>query len=363
MSKHLNQSNLYIISGVLTQEQVESAFTVFFNKLRETPPYSNDPEIKVATFEVNVVTNADGMLFGVTYAWVSSPKIYNIIVGLNPDGSERVREEPDPTWVRPTKKEKTGKFMWADDGDSDDEREGRGEYARPMRRIKLDPIATLPAVQYTAKQLEAVGSKLREEAASKGGDPDKVSVPTYGYFSVLRSFVNLPDSEEVDQSTICCRDAPSWVTEEMIRAQFAKFSTDTNVHIVKVDREVQKITYPKVRMRDNHYKVGQDGKYNKIVYVTFSNLSAHIADAAFALQMRTKTFVKQEGKKPVCLIFSFWKRVKPTHNPRAIMPEGSPWGRGDRKEGGRGGGDFRGRGRGGGDFRGRGNFRGRGGKK
>lgn len=99
----LNRSTLYITSGVLRQDQVTAAFGAAFTQIRAA--YPDDPEISKATYEVNVVSDTRGKLFGVAYVWVASEKVYNILIGLNPDGTERVGTFPDPEWKEPSAEE------------------------------------------------------------------------------------------------------------------------------------------------------------------------------------------------------------------------------------------------------------------
>lgn len=172
-----NRSSLYIHSGVLRQDQVEAAFANLFARLREAFP--NDSDYKKSTAEVNVVCDTKGNLFGVTYAYLNSERVYNILAELNPDGTELVEYYPDPNWKPPTFRPYVppakGSKNW---GDLMEEEEYEEEQERirqglaptpkpvpqaPMLTRKLDPIARLPEVRYSRDQLLAVARKRRED--------------------------------------------------------------------------------------------------------------------------------------------------------------------------------------------------------
>ena len=53
---------------------------------------------------INCVKNKNLENLGYSYGWISSEKAFNILVGLNEDGSERIEYIPDENWVCPEKK-------------------------------------------------------------------------------------------------------------------------------------------------------------------------------------------------------------------------------------------------------------------
>lgn len=436
-----NRANLYIQSGVLRQNQVERAFATLFEQLRKAFP--NDSDYSKAIFEVNVVVDGKGKLYNFTHGWVSEPKVYNIMVGLNPDGTKRVELKPDPKWTPPPVRKaeaptpkalpKPGaKISWGDIMEEEDEAAGivKDVYVPTPKMIEetLPPIATLPAVEYERDQLLAVARTAREtkltpyiEMAGQHIDADITTpglsqkviaaltqiqsmrtlyaaeqkalnaefdlvelsgralsaeeqarlnevkrtlsefkvlqsnypeilddIPRYGVFSVSRSFIS-PGSPDLDPATLCCRIAPSWVTEEMMHLYFDKFSTDQRFHEVRVNKTTQRIKHPQIRIKDSPHKMDEDGKPKRLIYVTYSKDIAHISDAAFALQMRRKfTIEGPEGQKAQ-LIFGHWHYgTQDQERPRpGALTADRP-----RHDGGRGSGRGRGGGRGGGTGRG-----------
>lgn len=85
-----NNTTLYLCSGHATQEDVEQILMSIGDRL------SID-----STVVVNVIKNRNDELTGCGYAFVDPP-LYNVLMGLNPDGTKRVTVSDDPNWVAPT---------------------------------------------------------------------------------------------------------------------------------------------------------------------------------------------------------------------------------------------------------------------
>ena len=78
---------------------------------------------------INCVRNRNMEKLGYSYGWISSEKAFNILVGLNEDGSERIELVEDENWVQPEKKE-SDEFLWSDQYDQDP----------PLIKKYLDPL-------------------------------------------------------------------------------------------------------------------------------------------------------------------------------------------------------------------------------
>lgn len=121
-----NTSNMIAFTARLAQKQVADSFEVFRRNLlkefaedvegleaeiattdgsekaelraqvRKLQNYLT--EVRAATIVINVVTNAAGEPFGHAYVWTSSPVLYNLLTGFNPDGSVRMKKVPAPVW-------------------------------------------------------------------------------------------------------------------------------------------------------------------------------------------------------------------------------------------------------------------------
>lgn len=472
----LNRSFLYIKSGILRQKQVETAFEHCVRQVQAAFP--EDKDYVDFPYEINVVTDTRNNLKGLTYFWTPCHKLNYILTGKNPDGTERVEKYRDPKWVPSVVKpkaetkaivtksidSKTNKYVsskaWADMSDDEDEdnagecsltdsqtkmiaitEKSKGREAAdqlkstclaenakkkeeeklyrnaPMLTRKLDPIATLPAVEYTDDQIleatrnvrkihlslvegkagkwvdrqpndpevpaefkevlvnldsmkklflvEEEALKIRmmlSEAKKADSDhPKKVSaedqqildkyeqmkklypsilteIPKYGHFEVFPGWIYYPkplaaytpadgDEQRNDPTTICCRTAPDWITEEIIRPYFEKFNTDPSKQLVKRNSredggrknftqeqktDETKFRYPMIRVKNkNNTKIrGSNGESlkQKTIHVTFSGNGDHIGDAGFCLFVRTKFIVTSpDGKLKDQLIFSYWK--------------------------------------------------------
>ena len=78
---------------------------------------------------------------GVCFVFIKNPQVYHIILGRNPDGTDRVEFTPDPDWVEPEEEEApafTAGMGWGDMMSELDEIEKRKE--PPMIRVQLPPL-------------------------------------------------------------------------------------------------------------------------------------------------------------------------------------------------------------------------------
>jgi hypothetical protein len=320
-----------------------------------------------AYFKANVIyvtDHATGEEVPVSYGyvWVSDTRIYNMMAGLNVDGTPRVEEIPDPSWVPPpsekeveetadeladmliaaadedeapavaSKKYTTvdltadgklivpsadeledfgfGDAMWETDVDRAkadydqiQQAERAKKFIRPMIQRKLPPleIGILPGYAYTPEQSQAHYKIQKEEAPAKGIDPEAIELPKYGFFIAESAYVRFPD-EGYSKTEIFCSDAPVWITEKMIEEVFKRFNTDDSVYYGEVESFRREFTYPRVKLEETINK--KTNQKIKRVTVSFSPNSPH--DAAFALQMCRKAEFKNplEPSKIARLIFN-----------------------------------------------------------
>lgn len=445
---HFNKSSLYAQIGVLDSEQVTLALetarsqciehlkTIIAglkeeNRLVDIAPYQLYLDhLSAALPEVNVVTDINGHTFGHAYIWTGCEELYNVLVGLEYSGAERLETIEDATWIKPaemdwdhhdvsTHEARIAAIVqaeieaadavvhanWADDESPEEiEARVRERYQPKYLTNRLPPIVSLPGIEYTEAQmakaietlqtlstpnrllyakspqeLRAVAEHLRQDPRAakylpepkawiaeqwdriekaravymgeayiplptewdpKWGSNPPVILPegfepsTIGYIKVDRSMVRDPDGDE-DKSTLCCRRAPHWVTETMIREAFNKFNTERRLNRVIVRGQTQDVSYPQVRFqKDPSDRKDAWGQPSKIVLVCFSKLVPCDYDGLFALQMRKKvTFSKPAGLPPghdedgypvdaVTLIFSCWRNAPAHHGPPSETPRG-----------------------------------------
>lgn len=317
--RHYNESTLYVLSGIARQDQLESALKAVFKQIRDHYP---EDGYETAHFMANVITDTKGNIYGYSYVWVSDPRIYYMLIGRNPDGSERYEEYEDPDWVAPSEARPEATMTlgvnWADITEEEEELDEK--YTRPIIRRQLPPLVRLPGYRYDEDQLK----KATEMVVAKASPEEKetaVSVPKVGYFEVSRSWVSDVDEED-SETTLCCRAAPTWVDEEMIRPFFERYSTDREIRHGIVNGVKGIYSYPVFTFGNSKNKY--TGEPCKMVYVLYSNLCPH--DASFALQMTRKFMIENlndirlnerllsEGKpagevRKTLLIFSHWRKT------------------------------------------------------
>jgi hypothetical protein len=310
--RHYDTHTLYIRSGFLSQAQVDAAFGVFLAELRDF--YKDDahwgPLMNKATFTANVVTNTKGEMFRITFARVSEPAVYYILLGKNPDGSDRFEEYDDPDWTPPTSDRldvPSSITSWADICDFEDEQEEMHQCPRLTRTYP--PIKVLPLMRFSDEQAQKELAWLRAKAKEEGKDDDainRIEMPRFGYLNVEPAFIEDPQPGE-QENILCCRIAPEYITVDMIRDKFAQFSTDSRQHYGKIKGVEQTYSFPTFNIGENVNTTIRQGEkfHTRMVYVTFS---PYTKDASFALHMCKKFEVAdpKTGKKAL-LIFSHWR--------------------------------------------------------
>ena len=319
--RHYNESNLYLYSGIARQEQLEAALKAVFKQIRDHYP---EDGYESAHFVANVISDTKGNIFGCSYVWISDPRIYYMLIGRNPDGSERFEEYEDVDWVPPSEPRPEITMSlgvnWADVVDEEEQLEEK--YTRPIIRRQLPPLVRLPGYRYDEDQLKKAAEMVEaERAKTKVSSEEKTPTPTIGYFDCSRAWVSDVDEND-SETTLCCRIAPTWVDAEMIRPFFERYSSDRELRHGRVDGVTGMYSYPVITFGNSKNKF--TGEPCKMVYVLYSDLCPH--DASFALQMTRKFTIENlndvrlnekllsEGKplrevRKTLLVFSHWRKV------------------------------------------------------
>ncbi len=233
-------------------------------KLRELGYEPPQVEIK-CNIKVNLIVNKNGEYYGFGYVRVSDERVYWMLLGRNPDGSERVIEYPDPNWAPPSTtntfeedQEKFTEMSWYEIAQEED------KHIQPIIREDLGPLMVIPGYEYDAKQYQ----HLQEVALKTGKDPSKV--PTMGYFEFSRAYSR--DVEKGKEANVlCARQIPDWIPLVAFKNIFSIYTTSTSMNSEE--------SYPIITMINSKKEAG------RTVLVTFDPATK---DAIFALLMTRK---------------------------------------------------------------------------
>lgn len=280
MSKVSEKGFLFIHSGVFDNEQVRLNLETCITKLRQI-----NPDIKNCDVYVNVVENKEGVKFGHTYAWVSNDAVYNALIGLNFDGTERFEEKEDENWVEPEEDydeamERAGN-NWALIGEIEE------MYECPIIKVQLEPLIVPPGIKYTEKQQKELGTDEQ-----------------YGFIEIGPARVTIRH-EENKINTMYSTCLPEWVNENMLRNFFYRFSRDKTVHT----KNKEKISYPKISFTKSNYKAKWRKSENGDMFdvqISFSPLDRYLVHFLINVTKKIKLTNPTTGKEE----FLFFSQAK-----------------------------------------------------
>jgi hypothetical protein len=269
-----NNNTIYLDSGVATEDQLRDVIDKSLLRV-EAKMNKKFPGMK----KINVVMRNNKPV-GYTYVWFTNSDIYFMLLGKNPDGSERVEYIDDPTWTKPDEPFENVSFSpsknWADLCEEEE------RYICPKIKKQLAPLMTLDPIEYVGNQRDQtvqleIDKRIRAKTWQEG---DIVSVPDRICLVISPAYVSYKSEEdrEYQHDTVCATDIPDWINVKDIKNLFIPFTTDP---IRKVRHTVKGVsvedTYPFVSIPPN--------KGKRKVYVQFDR-DTH--DALFALQMVRK---------------------------------------------------------------------------
>lgn len=269
-------------------------------------------------FRVNLVENKEGHSFGIAFVFVTNPAVYYMLLGKNPDGSDRIEYRDDPSWEQPKEGEIindsgwsaisppvfTPGMSWADMVEEEDAYNDKVaaklvteklQQEPPKIPIPLEPLMVLPPYKLTPEQIAEKRAKIIEDnSGKKDFDPSLIEIPDLAYLSVDRAMA-IPLDSKFMPNILKCKDVPDWITKEDLKMEFTPYATDSKTlqeRFVKGRRSEE--TYPFVN-------INQD----RVAFIIFDP-STH--DAQFALHMMKKTVIKKTASdrtvKTATLIFS-----------------------------------------------------------
>lgn len=204
----------------------ESFIKEFTNTMKKSEPLFGK-----VNFELNVITKSDLSIFGYAYVWVSSEEAFNIIIGLNKDGSERIEEvidekwKPNPyhvmeynTWFKTNKCPEH--MSWAEI--SEYEEKIINQIKPPIIKKQLSSLFPMNHIMLDGKKIPVQFSRAW---ASRKDD----SISSYQLY---------------------CSCLPDWVDEKMIHNIMNKYSTSKNRLVLDKEKNHTQ-SYPLVTIYKN----------------------------------------------------------------------------------------------------------------
>lgn len=258
---------LFVKCDCASASQIRKAFT------EAVTTYQMKEKINLnCRFRVNLVGNKEGKTFGIAFVFVTNPAVYYMLLGKNPDGSDRIEYRDDPSWSP------SGSQEANDSGWSTISSVCNKEVTCPKVVVPLEPLIVLPPYELTPEQIEHKRNKIIEENLGKPGfNPSLVEVPSTSHFVVDRAMA-IPVDNKFMPNILKCKNVPDWVTKEDIKLQFAPYATDSETiqeRFIK-GRKVEE-TYPFVNINED-----------RVAFIIFDQSTN---DALFALHMMKKTTI------------------------------------------------------------------------
>ena len=276
VTKYYNNHLLHVTSGVAYQSQVVDVIKMAIADINKILPQPINCD-----FKVNLVTDRNNTYFGYGYAWVSSIEIYNVLLGKNSDGSERIDYVDDPNWKSPATALEDAlntlddSLSWGEYMDKEDEI--KALYTAPQIKTTLPPLIQLKPIIYDAYQSEYMKQYLSHPEASKvyksfGTDSCIIQIAS--------SFVDDPD-EKFCPNVLCARNIPMWVYEKDLKSIFTLYASNPTSEILRKNKDKRFYdTYPFVTINDR-----------RVAFITYDPSTK---DALFALPMVRKLVVTKD---------------------------------------------------------------------
>ena len=274
MSKISEKGYLFIHTSIFDNNQILEALRYCAKELQ-----------KKCEFYINVVENKDGFKYGHAYAWVSSPSVYNALIGKNFDGSDRFEMVEDDNWNPPERdydeamKEAENSGDWSIIGDIEE------AYTRPEIKRDLEPLIIPPGIKYTDEQKSSLETS-----------------DDFGFIEIYPARVTIR-TEENKNNSIFSSCIPDWVTEDILFTFFERFCSDKTVHVDP--RTKKKFTYPKVMIKkkvvSNKWRQSDDEV--RTATITFSPLERNICNFLINVTKKIK-LTNPKSKKEEMLFFS-----------------------------------------------------------
>ena len=296
---YYDKHTLFVKCDCASAQQIRDAFAEALTK------YQNDSGERIdCRYRVNLIKDRHGVPYGIAFVYVTNSAVYYMLLGKNPDGTDRIEHVDDPAWVPPPEGKTTNdagwsthvkpvekvepvdpdNMSWADMCDfSDSSEDGEdGEVTCPKIAIKLEPLMVLPPYKLTEEQIENKRQKIILENEGKDDfDPDLVDVPEFAHFGIDRAMATEVDPKFMP-NILKARKVPMWITKADLTVQFAPYASDS---VTRQDRLIKgnRISepYPFVNINED-----------RVAFIIFDP-STH--DAQFALHMMKKAVFSKKS--------------------------------------------------------------------
>ena len=272
-TKYYDTHTLFIKCGQASIDQIYLVFNLALNT------YKNNVDSRIeCNFYVNLVETRENRSFGIAFVFVTNSTIYHMLIGKNPDGTERVEYHDDPKWIIPAEENITidtklcgnninqKLFMemdWSVLMKMDEEYEQqlmeiKNRYVCPKIAVALPPLMTLPP--YAENE----------------------------YLNVDRAIALSLDAKFMP-NILKCKQLPVWITKNDIKQRFILYASDSQtLHARPIKGRSYQDSYPFININEN-----------RTCFVIFDP-ATH--DARFALHMMKKTIISNESQS-VTLFF------------------------------------------------------------
>lgn len=281
VSRYPDDHTLYVTSGASNNEDlvrnVSRALRTFEGTTKKKYP---------CDIISNLVFDRENVPYGFGYLYVSNTQVYNMLLGKNPDGSERTSIV-----------EKKGKTVFT----PDDGVEWIEDWSQDERELAVKELPKLlnPARhEYTPKQkitFQRLITKIN--SSEKQHIPPDYFHPDGCEFVFERAHVK-PVSVQYSLNILCGRKIPVWLSPEIVYNIFRRFISDKRVKKkVRVKNRFTEVPYPVVTIN----------RKSGLCFVEFNPLSR---DAQFALLMTTKVVFRNHKKSSQSSVVMFTHSFK-----------------------------------------------------
>lgn len=296
-SEITDNHTLYLHTGGATQGQVED----IFRNIMEDLGIKSD-------FRLNVVVNREGKLGGWGYAFVRDTKLYNLMIGKNEDGTDRVKITYDRSWTPPSEsmEDRIEQLNITYDEQMDaldvDEELSDDEYDRQAIRLKyyLDYDTEVLIKEYTrphtTEELEPLIDRelLKYDSSEHDEGFDYIDIKPFIIYDNEEDEEN-NDKPSVIHNVLLSRKLPTWVTVDDIKKVIDPLVTSRRK--IPKGRYANK-QYPIIEIREPRKNFSND---NRIVYIRFDPKTDN---ARFALPVIKVSQIIGPDNDSYALVFS-----------------------------------------------------------